>query len=72
MDFGSRNSPSSFIRLAQFFSSGLLYELSIPYMDDVVVASKTLEGHLDDLEAVFKRLEYYRLWPNMEICRFAR
>ena len=42
------------------------------YVDDVLVASRTLEEHEDHLREVFNRLRQVRLTMNVEKCVLAR
>ena len=57
MPFGLCNSPSSFQRLMNTVFVDLVATGNcIVYVDDVLIANKTFEEHLDTLEKCFKRL----------------
>ena len=74
LPFGLTNAPAEFLRLMQYVLSGLLSHstCSMLHMDDVLVASKTWEEHLEHLEEVFKRLDHFNLRLKMKKCEFAR
>ncbi|GIX83458.1 retrovirus-related Pol polyprotein from transposon 297 [Caerostris darwini] len=56
MPFGLKNASASFQTLMSIVLAGLS-ELQInAYIDDVIVASKTVQGHLQKLKIVFQRL----------------
>ena len=61
LPFGLRNAPATFSQLMQFVLSGLLFQSSILYMDNILVCSNTWEEHLKDLEEIFIRLDHYNL-----------
>ena len=56
MPFGLTNAPATFQRMMDLILSGLLYEICLVYIDDIIVFSRTFEEHLTNLETVFKRL----------------
>lgn len=61
MAFGLRNAPSSFQRLMQVVLSNLQPLQIATYLDDIVVASRTFDEHLDKLRLVFDRLTKHHL-----------
>lgn len=67
MPFGLCNAPCTFQRLMQviFGDLGLL-----PYIDDLVIASKDFSGHLQTLRAVFNRLNEKNLKLKATKCQF--
>lgn len=71
MPFGLKNAPASFQRLMDRFKSGLPNVLVLAYLDDLIVLSESFEKHLSDLEAVFKRLQLFKLRVNRVKCNFA-
>ena len=60
MPFGLRNAPASFQRAMENILSEL-YELSSPYIDDVVIYSHTWEDHLIHIDRVLKALTEHGL-----------
>ena len=66
--FGLCNAPASFQRLMQviFGDLGLL-----PYIDDLIVASRDFNSHLQTLRSVFQRLREHNLKLRPSKCRFA-
>lgn len=58
MPFGLKNAPATFQRLIdRFRSCASLKEVTIlAYLDDLLIISEGFQQHLQDLEAVFKRL----------------
>ena len=56
MPFGLCNAPATFQRVMQRVLSGLEYHCCFVYLDDVLVASKTFQDHLQHLRQVFSRL----------------
>lgn len=74
MPMGLRNSGATFQRLMDRFKSGKeLANVSILcYLDDVITMSESFSKHLEDLDAVFDRLEMYNLRINREKSCFAR
>ncbi|KAJ0179560.1 hypothetical protein K1T71_005272 [Dendrolimus kikuchii] len=73
MPMGLRNSGATFQRLMdRFKSSKELSKVSIlTYLDDIIVLSESFSRHLEDLDAVFDRLELYNLRVNREKSKFA-
>ena len=70
MPFGLRNSPITFSRLMSITMSGLVGPTCLLYLDDLIIASKTVEEHTAKLEAVFKRLADAGLTINPNKCSF--
>ncbi|GFW56674.1 retrovirus-related Pol polyprotein from transposon 297 [Trichonephila clavipes] len=68
MPFGLKNAPATFQRLMDIFQRGLPV---LAYLDDIIIMSPTFEQHLEDLEAVFKRLMDFKLRANREKCQFS-
>ena len=74
MPFGLRNAPATFQRLIdRLRSCSALQDVTLlAYLDDLLIISQGYQQHLQDLEAVFKRLAEFNLHVNREKCAFAR
>jgi Reverse transcriptase (RNA-dependent DNA polymerase) len=70
MPFGLRNAEQTFQRLMDQVLRGLDY--CFMYLDDVLVASSTMDEHMEHLEAVFSRLRQAGLLLNREKCVFGQ
>jgi transposase InsO family protein len=68
MPFGLRNAGQTFQRLMDSVMDGLPY--CFVYLDDVLVASETVEQHLEHLREVLGRLQHHGLVLNVEKCQF--
>src|ERR1700730_11011106 len=70
MPFGLKNAPATFVRLMDDVFHDYLDTFMIVYLDDIVIYSKTLDEHLQQLELVFKRLRQHKLYAKLEKCKF--
>ena len=70
MPFGLKNAPATFVRLMDDVFHDYLDTFMIVYLDDIVVYSKTIDEHLQQLELVFKRLRQHKLYAKLEKCKF--
>jgi len=70
MTFGMRNAGNTFQRLIDRTLSGV--ENASPYLDDILVFSKSEEDHRRHLQETFSRLRAARLTANAEKCEFGK
>lgn len=70
MPFGLRNAAQTFQRLIHDALRGL--DFVFPYIDDIIVASRSPEEHRDHLRQLFERLVRHRLTINPAKCEFER
>ena len=56
MPFGLCNAPSTYQRLTMSVSQGLIGRICLAYLDDVIVFSKRLNEHVNDVRAVLDRI----------------
>lgn len=70
MPLGLRNASQTFQR----YMDNILKDLPFVscFIDDLIIASDTMEEHLRHLEIVFEKLIANRLWINLEKCQFAK
>ena len=70
LPFGLSNAVAFFQREMENILEGLTN--AKPYLDDIMIHSPTFDGHLTDIEDVFKRLEDANVKLNTGKCLFAR
>ena len=69
MPFGLRNAGNTFQRMMDRILAGLSFVFC--YLDDIIIASRDEEEHLEHLREVFSRLREAGLVINAEKCVFA-
>ncbi|KAK3085455.1 hypothetical protein FSP39_003638 [Pinctada imbricata] len=72
LPMGLNTAPSSFQLLMDKVLNGLTFQSALCYLDDVVVASATMETHLSDLDELFDRFRKAGLKLNPFKCSFAQ
>ena len=72
MPFGLCNAPATFQRIMQRVLAGLEWKSCFVYIDDVLVASKKFQEHLDHLRNVFLCLRAVNLKLKPKKCSFLR
>ncbi|GIY44259.1 retrovirus-related Pol polyprotein from transposon 17.6 [Caerostris darwini] len=70
LPFGLKNAGASFQRLMSIVLAGLSDLKIACYIDDIIIASKTFEEHMNRLEIVFKRLQSANLKVKPSKCFF--
>jgi hypothetical protein len=72
MPFGLTNAPAVFQRMMNSVLDGLQHKFAVPYIDDIIVYSKSIEEHIEHLEIVFRRLAEEGLMLNPDKCVYLR
>lgn len=72
MPFGLHSAPATFQSLMQRILQPILYKHAWVYLDDILIASSTLEEHLGHLEEVLKLLHKAGLQINWDKSFFLR
>jgi hypothetical protein len=70
--FGLCNAPSTFQRTMDNTFKGREKEFAIPYLDDVIIYSKTKDEHVMHVDRVLERLGDAGFSPNKSKCKFFR
>ena len=68
MPFGLKNSPACFQRNIQNVIGDCEY--AMPYLDDIIVHSRTKEEHIVHLASILERMSRYRLLCKLSKCEF--
>jgi hypothetical protein len=72
MPFGEKNAPASFAQLmSQLVLKGLVHTFVLVFQDDLLIASKRDEDHVDHVKQVLDRLAEHGLWISPEKCQWA-
>lgn len=70
MPFGAKGAPAVFQRLMNKVLAGLIGNICLVYLDDIVVYSNSIEEHEDKLRQVFDRLRQHTLLLQPDKCNF--
>jgi hypothetical protein len=71
MTFGLKNVGATYQHAMNYIYHDLIGKLVEIYIDDVVVKSTSIGGHLGDLHQVFERTKRFRLKMNPKKCAFS-
>ena len=70
MTFGLKNAGATYQRAMNYIFHDLIGKLVEIYIDDVVVKSASVEGHLEDLRCILDRTRKFGLRMNPKKCAF--
>lgn len=70
MPFGLSNAPATFQRMMDVLLAGLKWNSCLVYLDDVVVFSKSINEHIERLEAILLRFRQANLKLKLSKCSF--
>ena len=70
MPMGLTRSPNTFQSLMEHLLVGLTWNITVPYLDDCIIFSKTPEEHIKRLQQVFQRFREANLKINPTKCAF--
>lgn len=72
LPFGLKNTAATFQRVMFTVLQDLIGQCCFVYIDDIVVYSKDVQEHLQNLKQVFGKLESAGLTLNLEKCSFLK
>ena len=68
LSFGFCNAPSTFQRAMDKIFHGL--DFVVIYLDDIIIASKSEQEHIEHMQEVFRRLNEHNIKLRLEKCQF--
>ena len=68
--FGLTNAPGTFQRLMNYVLRDVIGKICLVYLDDIIVFSRTVEGHLKNLKIIFDLLRKANLKLKLSKCKF--
>ena len=71
MPFGLTNAPATFQAYINEALRGLLDDICIAFMDDILIYSRDVEEHATHVRAVLERLRKYGLYVKLSKCEFS-
>ena len=72
MPMGLKNAGSTFQRMMDKVLEGLIREMCVVYLDDIVIFSEDLEGHEERVKQVLDKLKSNGLQIKIKKCEFIR
>ena len=68
--FGLTNAPGTFQRLMNYVLRDVIGKICLVYLDDIIVFSRSVEGHLKNLKVIFDLLREANLKLKLAKCKF--
>ena len=72
LPFGLSNAPTTFQRLINSVLGSLRWDITLVYLDDIIVYSPSFDKHIRDLDRVFNALNNANVKLNVSKCSIAR